>query len=86
MTAGNTEHEQSSAADPQGRNEALVSGNCGNCHKCLEGKMTEYGWPVTATYMIVCPECGNKRCPKATDHNFKCSGSNEPGQAGSIYR
>lgn len=35
--------------------------------------------------MIVCPNCGNKRCPKATDHNHRCTGSNEPGQAGSRY-
>ncbi len=35
--------------------------------------------------MVVCPECGNKRCPKASDHMLQCSGSNEPGQGGSIY-
>lgn len=32
---------------------------------------------------VVCPDCGNKRCPKATDHReWQCSGSNEPGQVG----
>lgn len=35
--------------------------------------------------MIVCPECGNKRCPKASDHTLACTGSNEPGQPGSVY-
>jgi hypothetical protein len=35
--------------------------------------------------MIVCPTCGNKRCPKATDHRLDCTGSNEPGQPGSAY-
>lgn len=35
--------------------------------------------------MIVCPNCGNKRCPKATHHNHVCTLSNEPGQSGSIY-
>jgi hypothetical protein len=35
--------------------------------------------------MIVCPVCGNKRCPKASYHNHDCTGSNEPGQHGSIY-
>lgn len=30
-------------------------------------------------------ECGNKRCPKATDHTLGCTRSNEPGQEGSIY-
>jgi len=34
---------------------------------------------------VVCPECGNKRCPKANDHHNACSGSNEPGQDGSAY-
>lgn len=35
--------------------------------------------------MIVCPVCGNKRCPKATFHDMRCTGSNEPGQPGSRY-
>jgi hypothetical protein len=34
---------------------------------------------------IVCASCGNKRCPKATDHRLECTGSNEPGQKGSVY-
>lgn len=37
------------------------------------------------TRMIVCALCGNKRCPHATDHEFDCTGSNEPGQPGSRY-
>lgn len=43
--------------------------------------------PVTMTNMrfIVCPECGNKRCPHANDHRNTCTGSNEPGQEGSAY-
>lgn len=36
-------------------------------------------------YMIVCPECGNKRCPKASHHANACTHSNEPGQPGSVY-
>ncbi len=35
--------------------------------------------------MILCKECGNKRCPKASDHRLICTGSNEPGQPGSVY-
>ena len=35
--------------------------------------------------MILCPEGGNKRCPKATYHELPCTNSNEPGQPGSIY-
>lgn len=34
---------------------------------------------------IVCPECGNKRCPRATDHRFACTDSNDTGQIGSRY-
>jgi hypothetical protein len=33
----------------------------------------------------VCPTCGNKRCPKGTNHNLDCTGSNEPGQKGSSW-
>lgn len=36
--------------------------------------------------MIVCPECGNKRCPKAASGNNKCTRSNEPNQPGSSYQ
>lgn len=32
--------------------------------------------------MIVCPKCGNKRCPHAVDPKYKCTNSNEPGQFG----
>ena len=35
--------------------------------------------------MILCPTCGCKRCPKASDHDLACTGSNEPGQSGSVY-
>lgn len=34
---------------------------------------------------IVCPTCGNKRCPRATAHWLACTGSNDSGQAGSDY-
>jgi hypothetical protein len=33
----------------------------------------------------VCPICGNKRCPHATDHNYECTNSNDVGQTGSFY-
>jgi len=48
------------------------------CHTCR---------PVTMFDMrfVVCPECGNKRCPHANDHRHACSGSNKPGQEGSAY-
>lgn len=54
------------------------------CHKCNENR-TVNGIPYSATRMILCPDCGNKRCPKATDHRLQCTSSNSVGQAGSIY-
>jgi hypothetical protein len=41
--------------------------------------------PVTFQRMILCPDCGNKRCPKASNHRHQCTESNEPNQRGSIY-
>jgi hypothetical protein len=38
-----------------------------------------------ARKMILCPDCGNKRCPKANNHGNVCTGSNAPGQPGSAY-
>lgn len=34
---------------------------------------------------IVCPDCGNKRCPKAKSHENACTNSNAPGQKGSSW-
>lgn len=34
---------------------------------------------------VVCPDCGNKRCPRANDHRNACTGSNEPSQEGGAY-
>lgn len=33
-----------------------------------------------AWWMILCPDCRNKRCPRATWHGYQCGKSNEPGQ------
>lgn len=59
------------------------------CHAC---DTALYG-PTAGTWhfmngrqtMLVCATCGNKRCPKASNHVLECTGSNEPGQQGSIY-
>jgi hypothetical protein len=67
------------------------------CRKCWEEKHgekakalgdEEHGYTLMNPLgmpFIVCPTCGNKRCPRATDHRENCSGSNKPGQEGSIY-
>lgn len=36
--------------------------------------------------MEVCPACGNKRCPHASDRQMRCTGSNEVGQVGVPYQ
>jgi hypothetical protein len=51
--------------------------NCGRCIDCRGDR------PLGP--MVLCPECGNKRCPKASHHGNDCTGSNEPGQEGSVY-
>lgn len=43
------------------------------------------GEPTPTSHFVVCSECGNKRCPHATDHRLACTRSNEPGQPGSVY-
>lgn len=47
-------------------------------------------WPrdfldESSQFFRVCPTCGNKRCPKTTDHRHACTNSNEAGQVGSVY-
>jgi Zn finger protein HypA/HybF involved in hydrogenase expression len=54
------------------------------CHKCNENRLVN-NIPFSATRMILCPTCGNKRCPKASDHRLDCTDSNEPNQPGSLY-
>lgn len=59
------------------------------CYECLKDvpAVEQYvnGLTVPMTRMILCPDCGNKRCPRATDHRLHCTNSNEPGQMGSTY-
>ncbi len=56
-----------------------------HCYACLRAQESPHGMPWTSMIMSLCTECGNKRCPKATDHSLACTGSNEPGQTGSRY-
>ena len=56
----------------------LKAGMC-DCYRCIR----ERG---DIRMRIGSCSCGNKRCPKSSDHRFECTGSNEPGQEGSIYK
>lgn len=55
------------------------AGQCG-CHMCC---WLRYG--RSPSWMAGCSVCGNKRCPKATNHLSNCTHSNEVGQPGSVY-
>jgi hypothetical protein len=58
------------------------------CHLCIRKKDLRgpEGFPLNLTKMILCSNCGNKRCPKASDHSLECTESNSPNQPGSVYR
>jgi hypothetical protein len=58
------------------------------CHKCIEEKnikLKDSPFLLNSSIMILCPICGNKRCPHASDHDLACTASNDSGQPGSIY-
>lgn len=71
---------------PTERHLSFAPEQC-ECHRCIEEKGLKFGpLPLSSVKIILCPTCGNKRCPKASDHRNECSGSNEPGQPGSAYK
>lgn len=66
-----------------GRSQEAVSGNSPVIPGC--SCLTCRPLTFSDSRFVVCPECGNKRCPHANDHRNACTGSNEPGQEGSAY-
>jgi hypothetical protein len=74
---------------PSDAQNAEKSAPC-DCRRCLAERdehimVGNLKLPLSGTRMVVCAICDNKRCPHATDHDYPCTGSNEPGQAGSVY-
>ena len=69
--------EISNSSTKHFRENAETSTKCW-CHACRPVTMND-------ARFVVCPDCGNKRCPHANDHQHACTGSNEPGQEGSAY-
>lgn len=71
-------------------NNTMLKGAC-PCFACdqeRQASMTHWDRltaPCGVNLLLVCPTCGNKRCPKATHHGNACTGSNEPGQTGSRF-
>lgn len=78
-------HENREPAPPLGlgSSEGLGAGAEARCwcHTCRPVSMA----PPENMRMVLCPDCGNKRCPKADDHRNACTNSNEPRQPGSAY-
>lgn len=62
---------------------------CADCHSAFAMQKIDDGWTFSKVlcinHMFLCPDCGNKRCPRATSHELDCTQSNEPGQQGSAY-
>lgn len=73
------EHENLNQEVNPALNKTDVSGSlpCG-CLKCYPNVFPNLRFNV-------CPICGNKRCPHASDHNYECTNSNDVGQTGSVY-
>lgn len=57
---------------------------CG-CLQCLRARDVPGELPQELQRMVLCPTCGNKRCPHANRHENACTDSNAPGQPGSAY-
>jgi len=57
------------------------------CRRCEEEDLSKLSDmdQIFGRMFIVCRECGNKRCPKATWHENICTHSNDTGQPGSDY-
>lgn len=62
------------------------NGCCIRCREEWERDNQHLHWSVLlARTMLLCLDCGNKRCPKASDHRNRCTRSNAVGQPGSRY-
>ncbi len=54
-----------------------------HCFECAS-ELSDFN-TAALTKIYLCPQCGNKRCPHATDHRLVCTNNNESGQLGSRY-
>lgn len=54
------------------------------CAECEDVRLAPLPFldQLTGRRFIVCPDCGNKRCPKAHQHDRPCTNSNKPNQPG----
>ena len=56
------------------------------CIKCREQRRHPDWMSEMTDFRYACEICGNKRCPHHSDHTLACTGSNEPGQEGSVFQ
>lgn len=70
------------SAEGQAMNWPGESGGCRSCDQRISATIRDSGDWMTATSrpMIVCSDCGNKRCPKAAWHGNTCTRSNDTDQ------
>ena len=75
------------AAHPPPVRDAMREGEGDDCYRCWDERTRHLSIQdrVVSRTMFLCPACGHKRCPKASDHRLACTGSNAPGQPGSVY-
>ena len=71
---------------PSKQSRRMDEGKC-PCSSCVNAESSrtflETGILPLSTF-IVCPDCGNKRCPKASRHDYLCTQSNALGQVGTL--
>lgn len=63
---------------PQPEDTSAITCDCITCRTLAP--------QLVAPIRYACEICGNKRCPHHTDHRLDCTGSNKPGQPGSVYQ
>lgn len=54
------------------------------CKERRDAQRMDGVWAIGSVIRFGCEVCGNKRCPHHSDHRLACTGSNEPGQPGSL--
>lgn len=58
---------------------------CRKCDRAAKVGLSPLAALRVGAGFIVCPECGNKRCPRGSNHELACTNSNLDGQPGSDW-
>jgi hypothetical protein len=54
--------------------------SCGQCREKVDAVIPSF-YSIASQGMILCSLCGNKRCPHASSHEYRCTQSNAVGQS-----